>query len=290
MTTSPEPGKQEHPSTYVVRDRSSELELLRLEGQDRLFTEGMGGLLSEQADPNSLRSILDVACGPGWWLIETAKTYPAVSRLVGLDVSSHMVTYANQQAEAAGVGERVRFQTGDALRLLEFPDNSFQLVNQRLAMSFLRKWDWPKLLNEYHRVCAIDGIIRITESSFAQTSSPALNRLFDLLLQSFWNAGFLFTEERDGVIRHLGDKMQQYGIANVQTKTHAISYTSANPESLAEFVKDMQRGFKVSTPFIQKWTKVPSDYEDIYEQMVLETQQPDFQASITLLTAWGVRS
>ena len=39
-----------------------------------------------------------------------------------------------------------------------------------------------------------------------------------------------------------------------------------------------------------KWTSVPDDYEEIYQQMLTEMQQPDFVATWTLLTAWGTRS
>jgi hypothetical protein len=45
----------------------------------------------------------------------------------------------------------------------------------------------------------------------------------------------------------------------------------------------------VLLPFFQKWTRVPSDYEEIYQQALKEMQQPDFVATWTLLTVWGIR-
>jgi ubiquinone/menaquinone biosynthesis C-methylase UbiE len=57
-----------------------------------------------------------------------------------------MIEYACTQAQAQQVGGRVQFTTGDALRILEFPTSSFDLVNQRFGMSWVRTWDWPKLL------------------------------------------------------------------------------------------------------------------------------------------------
>ncbi len=68
-----ENSRQEHPSTYVVQDRSNREELARLQLQDDLMTQGMGGVLPEQPDPASLRRVLDVGCGTGGWLIETAR-------------------------------------------------------------------------------------------------------------------------------------------------------------------------------------------------------------------------
>jgi SAM-dependent methyltransferase len=85
---------QEHPSTYVVQDRSNKEELIRLNFQDQMLTTSMGGVLPEQSDPAAFESVLDVACGTGAWLIEAAKTYPTMSLLVGADISKRMVEYA----------------------------------------------------------------------------------------------------------------------------------------------------------------------------------------------------
>jgi ubiquinone/menaquinone biosynthesis C-methylase UbiE len=104
--------------------------------------------------------VLDVGCGTGNWLIEAAKAYPTMSLLIGIDISAKMVKYACEQAEEQQVNDRVEFHTMDALRLLEFPDKYFDLVNLRLGVSYLRTWDWPKLLQELQRVTRSGGVIR----------------------------------------------------------------------------------------------------------------------------------
>src|SRR5713101_7159473 len=132
MSTPTDP-RQEHPSTYVVQDRSNEEELTRLQIQDQLVTASMGGVLPEQPDPTIFQRVLDVGCGTGGWLIEVAKTYPSISLLVGVDVSERMLAYAQEQAEAQQVSDRVEFRTMDALRMLEFPTHYFDLLNQRFG-------------------------------------------------------------------------------------------------------------------------------------------------------------
>lgn len=129
---------REHPSTYFVQDRSNAEEFTRLQIQERLLTSGMGGVLPEQADPTRLRRVLDIGCGTGEWLFETARTYPTIGTLVGVDVSSKMLAYTRRQAEAQGLDQRVTFRCMDALRLLQFPSGFFDLVNQRLGSSWLR--------------------------------------------------------------------------------------------------------------------------------------------------------
>jgi ubiquinone/menaquinone biosynthesis C-methylase UbiE len=63
----------------------------------------------------------------------------------------------------------------DALRMFEFSDRFFDLVNQCAGVSYLRTWEWPKLLQEYKRVIRSGGIVRISEGEWTpECSSPAL--------------------------------------------------------------------------------------------------------------------
>jgi ubiquinone/menaquinone biosynthesis C-methylase UbiE len=282
--------KQELPSTYFVQDRSNKEELIRLDEQDRLVTTLIGGLLPEQKDPGRFQHVLDVGCGPGGWLIELARTYPGISTLMGVDISDRIITYARGQAKAAQVNDRANFQVGDALRLPKLPASSFDLVHQRLGMSFLRTWEWPKLLSEYQRVCKSGGIIHITENALMpETNSPALKRLVELLIEAFYQAGHFFTLEGEGVTRHLAAVMRQYGIRQVQTKAYPLVY-HARPETQRAYAEDVQRLFRTGLPFLRKWIKLPSDYQEIYQQMVFETQQSDFTATNILTTAWGIKN
>ena len=124
-----------------------------------MLTAKMRGVLPEQPDPKIFKRVLDIGCGTGGWLIEAAKTYPSMSMLVGVDVNSQVLEYAQTQATAQGVGDRVQFQAMDALLMLEVPASYFDLVSQRLGISYLRTWDWPKLLSEYLRVTTPGGVI-----------------------------------------------------------------------------------------------------------------------------------
>lgn len=286
MATPTDP-RREHPSTYFVQDRENVEELTRMQIQDHLMTASMGGVLPEQPDPTIFGSVLDVGCATGGWLIEAAKAYPTMRELVGIDINSKVVAYARAQAEAERLSDRMQFRTMDALRMLEFPNGSFDLVNQRAGASYLRKWDWPKLLQEYQRVTRAGGVIRITEGDLiVESSSPALSRLFELLLQAFYQAGHVFTPESDGVTSQLAHLLSQYGLTEVETRTHRLQYHAGTAE-WHRFFEDMRLIFRTIVPFLRKWSQVPNDYEVIYQQALADMQQPDFVAAAGMLTAWG---
>lgn len=280
---------REHPSTYFVQDRSNELEIIRLQVQDQMITAGMGGVLPEQPDSSRFQRVLDVGCGTGGWLIETARTYPALSLLVGVDVSGTLLEYARARAAEQQVSDRVQFQVMDVLRMLEFPPASFDLVNQRLGMSYLRTWDWPKLLSEYKRVTRSGGVIRITECDFPTSSSAALTSLSALFRRSLSQAGHLFTpDDPNGLINELARLLQQTGLPNVQTRKHILEHRAGTAEGQS-FYEDVQHMFRTLVPFFNKWTRVPDNYGEIYQQALNDIQQPGFVATWTLLTAWGTR-
>jgi ubiquinone/menaquinone biosynthesis C-methylase UbiE len=286
MSTDP---LKEHPSTYIVQDRSNLEEMERLEIQDKMVTAGMGGVLPELADPGVLRRVLDVGCGTGGWLIELARAYPMIERLVGADISSTIVAHARTQAETEVLQERVEFHTMDALRVLEFPPSSFDLVNQRFGVSWLRTWEWQKILSEYQRVCRPGGIIRITEPNLnVESNSPALTTLYTIALETSYNSGRLFEADGTGVTSELVRLMTLHGIENVQSHLHTLVY-SRGTETGQSFYEDVVRFFRVALPFFGKWTRVPANYQEIYQQALVEMQEPDFVATMTLVTAWGTR-
>jgi ubiquinone/menaquinone biosynthesis C-methylase UbiE len=279
--------RREQPSTYFMQNRASQDEMKRLQIQGSMVTARMGGVLPEQPDPASFRRVLDVGCGTGSWIIETAKTYSSISSLVGVDISSKMIEYACSQAEAAQVSERVEFRVMDALRMLEFPTGSFDLVNQRSAVGWLRTWDWPKLLEEYWRVARLGGVVRITEGHWLmETSSPALSRLSEFCLKAFYYAGHCFAPRYDGVTSELPRLLVRHGLENVQTRAFILEYRAGTPE-WQDFYKYSEIFFRTTQPFLRKWMRLPDDYEDIYQLALSEMRQPDFVAKLHAMTVWG---
>jgi ubiquinone/menaquinone biosynthesis C-methylase UbiE len=271
----------DRPSTYFVYDRLNKEELRRLTIQDQMITKAMGGVLSEQPDSSVFHSVLDVACGTGGWIIEAAKQYPEMS-LTGIDISNRMIEYARERAKG---NDRVEFQVMDVLLQLEFPSDSFDLVNLRFGVSFIRKWEWPGVISEMIRVTKPGGVVRITDSEITQVSSSlALKTFQEMVLCALNRAGHLFGDEETGITSHLAPLLQRYGGREVQKKLYCTTYRSEKA-----YVEDASHAMKTLKPFIQRWGCAGKAYEEICEMAREQMARPDFYAVWQLLTAWGTK-
>jgi ubiquinone/menaquinone biosynthesis C-methylase UbiE len=282
-------SQEEHPNTYFVEDRSKSDEMTRLALQDHLLTKGMGGVLPEQPDPERFSQVLDIACGTGGWLIDAARTFPGMQRLVGIDVNERLLTYARAQAQAQQVGDRLEFQVMDVLHPLTFAENVFDLVNERMGASYVRTWEWPHLFGELRRVTRPGGIVRLTEcENIVESSSPALLRLNELLFHALYQAGHYFSPQSSGLTQELPHLFEQQGFQQVQTRLHVLEYRGNTKEGKA-FAEDSKYLFRMMPPFLSRWIRLPDDYEMLYQRLLEETQRPDFTATWRLLTVWGTR-
>src|SRR5438067_603028 len=153
MTTPADSSQSE--STYVI-DAENAAEMARLTNQSRLVTKAMGGLFPEGLDLSHIHRVLDIACGPGGWVLDVARAHPD-KQVIGVDISQLMTEYASSQAWVQGVNN-VSFKVMNVLELLDFPDNSFGLVNARMIAAFMPTTAWPKLLQECLRITRPGGV------------------------------------------------------------------------------------------------------------------------------------
>lgn len=281
----------EHSSTYFVQEQSHKLmreELARLDFQSKMLTAEMGGVLPEQPDPAIFQHVLDLGSGTGDWLIETAKAYPTMNELLGVDINPRMVSHAQTMARAQGVSDRVRFQTMDVLKTFALGSDQFDLVNQRLGHSYIRTWEWPLLLGECQRVSKPGGSIRLIEvETVPKSNSSAVTQLGGLLISALYEAGHSFTSDTQGITGHLDRLLQQAGLQQVQTRISPLNYRGKTPEG-ERFAQGWQQLLRTTLPFVRKWARVPENYEQMYDEAVHDMQQADFVATWNLLTAWGV--
>ena len=279
--------KSGNANTYI-NERQKKSELRRLTIQSHMITAAMGGVLPEQDDSTIFRRVLEIGCGAGGWVLDAAQTYPEM-HLVGIDINPLMVDYCRTEAKTQGLENRLEFHVMDALKKLEFPDNSFDLVNLRFGVSFVRTWEWPGFLLEMQRVVRPGGVIRLAEcESGSNSTSQALTQLNDLGTRALYQAGYLFTPENTGLTSHLEELLTKSWCERVQTKYSPLTFRAGTPEG-KDFREDMDYIFQMFRPFLNKWGGIPENYEALHRQCLKDMEQLDFSAIWPHLTAWGYK-
>ncbi len=282
MASEPQPSDQ----GYLI-DAESATEMARQMHQDRLITKGMGGLFPERSDLTTIHRILDVACGPGGWVIDIAREYPEIEA-VGIDVSRTMVEYARAQASSRGF-DNASFKVMNALESLDFPDSSFDLVNARL-FGFIPTAAWPNLMREYMRVIRPGGVIRLTEfEGLGISNSLSLEKLIRTFAHALKLAGQNFSPdgERIGIVPMLGGFLRDVGCKNIQQRAHVIDY-STETEYHEGFRQDWMVAFKLARPaFVGSGVITEEEFDQLYQQMLIDMLSDEFRGIMFLLTAWG---
>jgi ubiquinone/menaquinone biosynthesis C-methylase UbiE len=212
-------------NTYVF-DPEHATELARLINQDRAITQAMGGPLSGITDPSTLHNVLDLACGPGGWVLDMAFYLPD-AEIEGVDVSRTVVDYANARARTQRL-INASFGVMDITQPLDFPDHAFDLVNARFLAAVLKREVWPLLLDECTRVLRSGGLLHLTEAAdFGTTNSEAINQLMDLIMCALYQLGYGFSHDHSlNLLPTLLSFLQQQEYQHIQVTKFSIDYSA----------------------------------------------------------------
>lgn len=276
-------------NTYPISPENA-AEMGRLLVQSRLLNEVMGGILQEQdeAEVGQMHAIMDLACGPGGWVLDVAHAYPKIA-VTGADISNTMIRYARAQAWSQGL-ENAQFEVVDALKPLPFADNSFDMVNGRLMGPFMPTAVWPALLGECMRITRPGGIIRLTEpDNYGLTTSPAYQRLCELGIQAMQRVGqaFALNSYSIGLLPMLGRWLQQAGYEQVQRKSHILDF-SAGTDAYRVMTQDFALAAELGRPFLLKLgLATEEELDQLRAQMADEVARDDFSGMSLLVTTWA---
>ncbi len=111
--------------------------------------------------------VLDVGCGSGVVTREIAKRVGANGRVVGVDPSPALLQVARELADQAGVGDRIEFVEGGALKL-PCPDASFDAVIAVTVLAHMRGGE--AAVPEFVRVAKAGGRIGVFDFDSDMTS------------------------------------------------------------------------------------------------------------------------
>lgn len=137
---------------------NTETYLQRLHLSDCLRTSTLRSAIQALGLPSGSRG-LDAGCGAGSLTFLLAEAVGAAGHVIGIDVKSEFLAYAQKTAEDRGLAKRVSFQLGDVSRL-PFEEDSFDWAWSVDCVGFIPASP-VRLLKELARVVRPGGSVAV---------------------------------------------------------------------------------------------------------------------------------
>ena len=278
-------------NTYALDPESPE-EMARLLHLDRISTKGMGGIFSglSEHDVAGLHNVLDLACGPGGWVLDVAFAHSEME-VAGIDVSKMMIDYANARARTQQL-PNASFGVMNVLEPLDFSDNSFDLVNARLLVGVVRREKWPDVLRECYRITKPGGIIRFTEADLTGlTSSLAFAELGYKSCQLMRDLGYGFSPDgrSAGITHMLGGFLHTIGCKHIQSRMHVLDF-SADSEAWADIFHNFDIGFRaLQSPMVKTGIATQEELDHLHQQYIIDMHLSTFRGIMPYMSVWGTK-
>jgi SAM-dependent methyltransferase len=277
--------------SHYINDAESAGELSRLDHQAGLVTQAIGHL------PHELRGIpfkkiLDLGCGSGRWALDMAYTYPR-AEIVGVDTSHLLVEYARARAKTMQ-RDNVTFIQFDALtgNLDDLGKREYDLITLRFAVAWVQSPNWITLLKRCHELNAPGGYSVVTEGEGLYTNSPALARLYDIIVQGLGRGGYgLHSSERDlGMAANLGMALSTRGFAEVSVEGGAIDFSFYHQEANMAWRQSLQALItESSTFFLNMRVTTAEEFAQLSTRVGREMFEEAFSGVGSLFTFYGMR-
>jgi ubiquinone/menaquinone biosynthesis C-methylase UbiE len=264
--------------------------MARLINLDRFMTKGMGGPLVGVNNLSPLHNILDMACGPGGWVLDVAFERPTVE-VAGVDISKIMIDYASARARSQQISN-ASFGIMDITKPLDFANGAFDLVNARFLFSVLLQEQWPVFIAECTRILRPGGVLRLTELiDGGATNSPAKEQLHGFFCQALQRVkhGFSVNGRSIGMTIMLPRFLRNAGYQQVQHLMHALE-VSADTEVYSDFYQNSKITYLLAKPlFLNTGVTTEEEFDRTYQQMLIELNLDGFTGMWHYMTALGTK-
>jgi ubiquinone/menaquinone biosynthesis C-methylase UbiE len=165
--------------------------------------------------------ILDVGCGPGFFVTELLEAVGREGSVVGLDISADMLAVAAKRAEGHG---NVKFHEADATSL-PVPDASFDRAVCVQVLEYVR--DVPTALREMHRALRPGGRVVVWDVDWATVSWQAIDRQLTRRVLAAWDKHLT----HPSLPRTLAAQLRNAGFEDVRMDAHAFATTQLIPDA-----------------------------------------------------------
>ena len=165
--------------------------------------------------------ILDMGCGPGFYVIELLEAVGREGSVVGVDSSADMLTVA---AKRAAGHDNVEFHEADATSL-PVPDASFERAVCVQVLEYVR--DVPTALREMYRVLRPGGRMLVWDVDWATVSWYAIDRRLLRRMLAAWDKHLTHRS----LPQTLAARLRNAGFRDVRMDAHTFATTELIPDA-----------------------------------------------------------
>jgi arsenite methyltransferase len=165
--------------------------------------------------------VLDVGCGPGFYVTELLEAVGPEGSVAGVDSSADMLAVAAKRAAGHG---NVTFHEADATSL-PVPDASFERAVCVQVLEYVR--DVPAALREMHRALRPGGRVLVWDVDWATVSWHAIDQQLMRRVLAAWDKHLT----HPSVPRTLAAQLRNAGFADVRMDAHAFATAELIPDA-----------------------------------------------------------
>ncbi len=165
--------------------------------------------------------VLDVGCGPGFYVTELLEAVGREGSVVGVDISADMLAVA---AKRAAGHDNVEFHQADAT-LLPVPDASFERAVCVQVLEYVG--DVPTALTEMHRALRPGGRMLVWDVDWATVSWHAIDRQLMRRVLAAWDTHLTHPSLPQTLAAHL----RNTGFQDVRMDAHTFATTELIPDA-----------------------------------------------------------
>jgi arsenite methyltransferase len=165
--------------------------------------------------------VLDVGCGPGFYVTEMLEVVGRGGSIVGVDGSADMLAVAAKRAEGH---DNVEFHEADATSL-PVPDASFDRAIAVQVLEYVR--DVPAALAELRRALRPGGRVLVWDVDWATVSWRASDGELMKRVLSAWDKHLT----HPSLPRELAPRLRDAGFEHIQLDAHPFATTQLIPDA-----------------------------------------------------------
>lgn len=281
------PDALETPSTLVDNNVA---EMARLIDLHSILARTREELLPGHSDTTSIHYVLDIACGPGGWALDVAFEYPKIE-VIGVDSNAAMIKYASALAHSQGL-QNAHFRNMDVVKHLDFPDNTFDVINAHCMSSSIPIAAWPALLQNCMRVLRPGGVLYLLEAETPITNSGICERVGELLARVKHQAGGhdpANAEQSVAITPLLAPLLRQAGYRDIQYKAYAIDYSKGS-DAYEGCYDNFTVELQLLKPFLlETGILTEEEFDQLYRDFTIAMLMDGFCGIWYWLSIWGVK-